>query len=73
VPDHSLFDGLDAYRDQRHRRAKPYSPNQGDRTRDRPAGESGIVRGIDPIWHATSFKEKKLCAKPPEMENINCE
>ena len=67
------FDGLNRHRGKREQGAKRYPPQQRDGFSDSSGRGPDFVRRIDPIWHAISFKEKELCAKPARIDNINCE
>ena len=70
VADEALFHGLHRHCGKRDEAAQRNSPAQRNRFRAHAAGGYDIVRGIDPVRHAKSFKERKLCARPSEMENI---
>jgi hypothetical protein len=70
VPDQLLFDRLHGHRGERDEPAQRYAPTQRNRSRDHAAGGIDTVSGFNPIWHAKSFKEKKLCARSSGMENI---
>jgi hypothetical protein len=66
-----LLDSLDRHRCERHGGAEHDAASQRGSLGDHPAGEPGNTGRIDPIRHAISFKEKKICAKSFKIENIN--
>jgi hypothetical protein len=73
MPNGRLFERLKRYCGDRDQRAKRDTPDQGKSFCGQAAGASGVIRGIDSIRHAKSFRKKELCARSKKIDNINSE